>query len=140
MNLIRAYAELTKPRITCFILMSTAIGFLFGMPQGAPFAWPLLLHTLLGTALIASGTAGLNQWYERLADARMNRTKARPIPSGRITKNFRASSGCPGPKSSSPTPVRRKLSSPVEVVLCKSNTALSTLPCTFWCGVPSVVT
>jgi hypothetical protein len=81
-NLIRAYADLTKPRITCFILMSTAIGFLFGMPQGAPFAWPLLLHTLLGTALIASGTAGLNQWYERLADARMNRTKGRPIPSG----------------------------------------------------------
>jgi protoheme IX farnesyltransferase len=84
-NLIRAYADLTKPRITCFILMSTAIGFLFGLPLGAPFAWPLLLHTLLGTALIASGTAGLNQWYERIADSRMNRTKARPIPSGRIT-------------------------------------------------------
>jgi protoheme IX farnesyltransferase len=82
---MNAYLELTKPRITCFILMSTAIGFLFGMQAGAAFAWPLLLHTLLGTALIASGTAGLNQWYERLADARMNRTRSRPIPSGRVT-------------------------------------------------------
>ncbi len=79
-----SYLELTKPRITCFILMSTAIGFLFGLQSGAPISWSLLLHTLLGTALIASGTAGLNQWYERKADAQMNRTKSRPIPSGRI--------------------------------------------------------
>jgi protoheme IX farnesyltransferase len=43
-----------------------------------------LLHTLAGTALIASGTAALNQWYEREADAKMARTRARPIPSGRV--------------------------------------------------------
>jgi len=76
------YLELTKPRITVFILMSTAIGFLCGGHLSN--AWTLL-HTLIGTALIASGTAALNQWYEREADAKMNRTKARPIPSGRIT-------------------------------------------------------
>jgi protoheme IX farnesyltransferase len=44
-----------------------------------------LFHTLVGTGLIASGTAALNQWYEREADARMNRTSGRPLPSGRIT-------------------------------------------------------
>jgi len=44
-----------------------------------------LLHTLLGTALIASGTAALNQWYEREADAHMRRTQTRPLPSGRLT-------------------------------------------------------
>jgi protoheme IX farnesyltransferase len=79
------YLELTKPRITCFILMSTAIGFVCGMNAGTAWTWVTLLHTLLGTALIASGTAALNQWYEREADAKMNRTSARPIPSGRVT-------------------------------------------------------
>jgi len=76
------YIELTKPRITVFILMSTAIGFFCGAQS---FSFWVLIHTLIGTGLIASGTAALNQWYEREADAKMNRTKARPIPSGRIT-------------------------------------------------------
>ncbi len=79
------YLELTKPRITCFILMSTAIGFVCGMNAGTSWTWVTLLHTLLGTALIASGTAALNQWYERAADAKMDRTSSRPIPSGRVT-------------------------------------------------------
>lgn len=79
---MRGYLELTKPRITWLILMSTAIGFYFGQ-AGAP-DWALLAHCLLGTALIASGTATLNQWYERDADGRMRRTAARPIPSGRV--------------------------------------------------------
>ena len=80
-----AYLELTKPRITVFILMSTAIGFLCGSHVGAHWSLFTLIHTILGTALIASGTAALNQWYECEADAKMNRTKARPIPSGRLT-------------------------------------------------------
>lgn len=80
---MRDYLALTKPRITWLILMSTGIGYFFGH-HGA-FDWLLLLHTVLGTGLIASGTATLNQWYERDADARMRRTEARPIPSGRVT-------------------------------------------------------
>lgn len=79
---MNAYLELTKPRITWLILMSTAVGCLFG--RGGGFGWLAFLHTLLGTGLLASGTAALNQWYEWDADAKMNRTKARPIPSGRI--------------------------------------------------------
>src|SRR5712691_4533368 len=78
------YVELTKPRITCFILMSTAIGFLCATHLGSSWTWVSLLHTLMGTALMASGTAALNQWYEREADSKMARTKARPIPSGRV--------------------------------------------------------
>lgn len=80
---MRSYLELTKPRITWLILMSTAVGFYFGN-EGA-VDWPLLFHCMLGTALIASGTATLNQWYERDADARMRRTSSRPIPSGRVS-------------------------------------------------------
>src|ERR1017187_5860378 len=89
---MRDYIALTKPRITWLILMSTGIGYFFGLP-GAPnwlgflkaiHLWPVL-HTILGTALIASGTAALNQWYEREADRKMRRTADRPIPSGRLS-------------------------------------------------------
>jgi protoheme IX farnesyltransferase len=79
---MRDYIELTKPRITWLILMSTGIGYFFGM-RGGLNLWSLL-HTVLGTGLIASGTAALNQWSERDADLKMRRTKDRPIPSGRL--------------------------------------------------------
>ena len=79
---MNSYLELTKPRITWLILMSTAVGYFFGW-DGTWNGW-LLLHTILGTGLIASGTAALNQWYEHDADAKMLRTNKRPIPSGRV--------------------------------------------------------
>ena len=80
---MKDYLELTKPRITWLILMSTAVGYFFGH-HGGWSAWQVL-HTILGTALIASGTAALNQWYERDADRKMRRTADRPIPSGRLS-------------------------------------------------------
>src|SRR5262249_34025972 len=88
---MRDYIELTKPRITWLILMSTRIGYFYGLP-GAGNWWEFLknipflslFHTILGTALLASGTAALNQWYERAADRKMRRTWDRPLPSGRI--------------------------------------------------------
>ena len=79
--LMRDYIELTKPRITWLILMSTGIGYFFGLPRAANWLAFLtgihllsLLHTIVGTGLIASGTAALNQWYEREADRHMRRT------------------------------------------------------------------
>src|SRR3984957_4974023 len=78
------YMALTKPRITWLILMSTGVGYFFGQAAGSP-DWMLLLHTMIGTALIASGTAALNQWYERGADTLMRRTSGRPLPSGKMT-------------------------------------------------------
>src|ERR1700738_1625832 len=91
---MRDYIELTKPRITWLILMSTGIGYFFGL-RGAANWWEFLkaihlvslLHTIVGTGLIASGTAALNQWYEREADCKMRRTAQRPIPAGRLTAN-----------------------------------------------------
>jgi protoheme IX farnesyltransferase len=88
---MRDYIELTKPRITWLILMSTGIGYFFGLPAAANW-WeflksiPLLslLHTVIGTGLIASGTAALNQWYERDADRKMRRTAMRPLPTGKM--------------------------------------------------------
>lgn len=80
---MRDYLELTKPRVTWLILMSTGVGYFFGLDQG--WDWLVLLHTVIGTALIASGTFTLNQWYEREADAKMLRTRNRPLPTGRVT-------------------------------------------------------
>jgi len=80
---MKHYIALTKPRITWLILMSTGMGYYFGL-TGAINLWALL-HTICGTGLIASGTAALNQWYERDADARMRRTDHRPLPSGQMT-------------------------------------------------------
>ncbi len=80
---MKDYIALTKPRITWLILMSTGIGYFFGARGG--WHLPTLLHTIIGTGLIASGTAALNQWYERDADAKMKRTKGRPLPSGRLS-------------------------------------------------------
>ncbi len=79
---VKDYLELTKPRITWLIVMSTAVGYYFGH-TGPWLFWPLF-HTLIGTALMASGTAALNQWYERDADQHMKRTQMRPLPSGRL--------------------------------------------------------
>ena len=83
---MKDYIELTKPRITWLILMSTGIGYFFGtrVLGATGWHWLALLHTILGTGLIASGTAALNQWYEREGDAKMRRTQTRPLPSGRI--------------------------------------------------------
>lgn len=76
------YIQLTKPRITWLILMSTGVGYFFGAMDG--WTWSVLLHTLLGTAFIASGTAALNQWWEREADKKMVRTQNRPLPAERL--------------------------------------------------------
>jgi protoheme IX farnesyltransferase len=79
---VKDYLELTKPRITWLIVMSTAIGYFFG--HSGTWSFWNIFNTLIGTALMASGTAALNQWYERDSDLLMNRTKMRPLPSGRL--------------------------------------------------------
>jgi protoheme IX farnesyltransferase len=74
--------ELAKPRITSLVTLTTAAGFAVAQPRG-PFPWGLFVNTVVGTALVAGGSAALNQWLERELDRRMRRTAARPLPSGR---------------------------------------------------------
>lgn len=81
-RVVRDYLELSKSRIVLMVVITTAAGYLFAADQVSPW---LLLHTLLGTALVAAGTNALNQYVEREHDARMNRTRTRPLPAGRIT-------------------------------------------------------
>jgi heme o synthase len=80
------YLALTKPRVTWLIAVTTAAGYFFGAKTG-PWDWETalrFLHTLGGTALVASATAVLNEWYERESDGKMRRTSERPLPAGRI--------------------------------------------------------
>jgi protoheme IX farnesyltransferase len=79
---MKDYLALTKPRVTWLILMSTGMGYVFGLSGGVD--WRVLVHAALGTGLLAAGTFTLNQWYEREADAKMRRTRLRPLPAGRI--------------------------------------------------------
>lgn len=86
-SLVRDYAELTKARITTLIVLTAWSGYFFGAHKSGTPAWsPGLLHALLGIALVASGTAALNEVMESDIDARMLRTARRPIPAGRMTK------------------------------------------------------
>ncbi len=76
------YLALTKPKITIFVVLSTTVGFVLG--AAGVFESARLLHTLLATVLVASGSAVLNQFLERKTDARMERTASRPLPAGRL--------------------------------------------------------
>jgi protoheme IX farnesyltransferase len=85
------YLELTKPRVTALVLVTTAAGFWLGLRAGAP--WGTLAPLLLGTGLCAGGANALNQWMERGTDAAMERTRHRPIPSGRLAPEAARSFG-----------------------------------------------
>jgi len=79
---LRDYYTLTKPEVNLLILMTTSAGYYLG--SRAPFRIVGLINTLVGTLLVASGTATLNQWMERVWDGQMRRTASRPLPSGRL--------------------------------------------------------
>jgi protoheme IX farnesyltransferase len=75
-----AYVVLTKPDVTFLVVITTVAGFYLG--SRGSLDRTLLMHTLLGTTLVAAGTAALNQYFERDMDAVMRRTAARPLPIG----------------------------------------------------------
>ncbi len=81
---LRAYLELTKPRLTFLAVLTSLLGFFFAAPL-ASFNAHLLLAVFFGTALVGGGSGALNQWMEREADGRMDRTKHRPLPSGLLS-------------------------------------------------------
>ena len=77
-----AYLTLTKPDVSLLVLMTTGAGFYMG--SHGPVDWLRLAHTVLGTMLIAAGTAALNHYIERDSDRYMRRTASRPLPSGQL--------------------------------------------------------
>ena len=79
---VAGFVQLTKPRITVLVVLTTLVGFLVAAPRPLPVL--ILLHTLVGTAMAAGAAGALNQWAERRADAEMRRTARRPLPSGTL--------------------------------------------------------
>jgi len=79
------FFELTKPRITLMVLVTTFVGFYLGSHSIPDYL--ILVQTLLGTALASGGTLTLNQFLERDSDATMERTRHRPLPEGRVQAN-----------------------------------------------------
>jgi protoheme IX farnesyltransferase len=76
------YLALTKPRVVLMVLITAFVGFYLASP--GEIHWLLLGHTLIGVALASGGTLALNQYLERDLDARMLRTRERPLPEGRL--------------------------------------------------------
>jgi heme o synthase len=76
------YVELTKPRITATVMLTTLVGFVVGSVGAVDY--PALAAVLLGTGLVAAGASALNMLLERETDGRMLRTRTRPLPSGRL--------------------------------------------------------
>jgi protoheme IX farnesyltransferase len=76
------YLQLTKPRLSAMALLTVAIGAVLAA-GGAP-DWRILTHALIGAGLVAAGASTLNQLLERATDALMQRTRERPLPSGRV--------------------------------------------------------
>ncbi|SRR5258708_6705263 len=84
-NVLADYWALTKPDVNLLILITTFASFCLARPiHSESFPIVLLLHTLLGTLLVASGMGTLNQFVERRFDTQMRRTKRRPVAAGRI--------------------------------------------------------
>jgi protoheme IX farnesyltransferase len=79
---VGAYLELTKPRITVLITLTSAAGFVLGSRGAVNYL--SLVHALIGIALLSSGIGTLNQFIERDLDGLMRRTADRPLPSGRL--------------------------------------------------------
>jgi len=79
---LRDFVSLTKPRVVAMVLVTATVGFYLGSPGAIDYA--KLLMTLIGVGLAGAGTLALNQYIERDFDARMERTRGRPLPAGRL--------------------------------------------------------
>ncbi|MBP7747301.1 MAG: heme o synthase [Phycisphaerae bacterium] len=93
------FLELGKARLSALVLFTTIVGFVLASPDAV--AWRQLAWTALGTSLAALGANALNQWLEVARDARMQRTRGRPLPSRRLTDTaalaFALTAGAVGP-------------------------------------------
>jgi heme o synthase len=93
-GMLSAYWSLTKPEVNFLIAVTVAFGFWMGIPASlGHFPWSALFQTILGTAVVSSGAAALNQVFELRFDAQMRRTARRPLVSRRIKPSHALSFG-----------------------------------------------
>ncbi|MEM7676164.1 MAG: UbiA family prenyltransferase, partial [Myxococcota bacterium] len=81
---VGALYELSKPNLTLLVVITAVLGF-YMASTGDSVRWDRLIVLIVGTALTSAGACALNMYIERDIDARMPRTRKRPIPSGRVS-------------------------------------------------------
>lgn len=80
---LREYWELTKPRVVMLLVFTAVIGMFLATPGAVP--WDILVAASTGIWLCSAAAAVVNQWADREIDARMARTRNRPLPSGSVS-------------------------------------------------------
>jgi len=85
-SLYKDFVEITKARLSISVVVSTIAGYLLGFNEEQPFQWLVLVLLIVGGYCMVGASNVFNQIIEIELDAKMDRTKNRPLPSGRITK------------------------------------------------------
>ena len=80
---LRQFYALTKPRVTMLAVFCAVIGMFLATPAMVP--WRVLFAGTAGIALLAGAAFAINCLIEREIDAKMARTRARPLPRGELT-------------------------------------------------------
>ncbi|UGS21437.1 heme o synthase [Flavobacterium cyclinae] len=93
-SLYKDFVEITKARLSISVVVSTIAGYLLGFDEEQPFQWLVLLLLIIGGYCMVGASNVFNQIIEIELDAKMDRTKNRPLPSGRITKQNAFILGC----------------------------------------------
>jgi len=93
-SLYKDFVEITKARLSISVVVSTIAGYLLGFNEEHPFQWVVLVLLIVGGYCMVGASNVFNQIIEIELDAKMDRTKNRPLPSGRITKQNAFILGC----------------------------------------------
>jgi len=79
----RSFYLMCKPRVTALVVFTAVIGMFLGSP--GMVSLPILLVATLGIAMVTGAAAAFNCLIEQKIDARMARTRGRPLPTGQVT-------------------------------------------------------
>ncbi len=93
-SLYKDFVEITKARLSISVVVSTIAGYLLGFNESQPFQWLVLVLLIVGGYCMVGASNVFNQIIEIELDAKMDRTKNRPLPSGSISKQKAFILGC----------------------------------------------
>ncbi len=93
-SLYKDFVEITKARLSISVVVSTIAGYLLGFNESQPFQWLVLVLLIVGGYCMVGASNVFNQIIEIELDAKMDRTKNRPLPSGSISKQNAFILGC----------------------------------------------
>ncbi len=82
------FREITKAGLAISVLFSSIAGYLLGVSDAYPFSWTILAMLMVGGYCMVGASNAFNQVIEKELDAKMDRTKNRPVPSGRMSPNM----------------------------------------------------